>query len=36
MVENQLDRTVKTLRTDRGREYLSDRFKTLCDEKRIV
>ena len=24
MVENLLDRTVKALRTDRGREYLSD------------
>ena len=36
MVENQLDRTVKALRTDRGREYLSDQFKALCDEKGIA
>ena len=36
MVENQLERTVKTLRTDRGREYLSEAFKSLCDEKGIV
>ena len=26
---------VKTLRTDRGREYLSDQFKILCDKKGI-
>ena len=35
LVENQLDQTIKTLRTDRGREYLSDQFKDLCDEKGI-
>ena len=35
LVENQLDQTIKTLRTDRGREYLSDQFKYLCDEKGI-
>ena len=35
MVENQLDRRIKALRTDRGREYLSEEFKTLCDEKGI-
>ena len=34
-VENQLDMKVKTLRTDRGREYLSNQFKILCDEKGI-
>jgi hypothetical protein len=36
MDENQLDRTVKALRTDIAHEYLSDQFKSLCDEKRIV
>jgi transposase InsO family protein len=35
LVENQLDRKVKALRTDRGREYLSDQFRQLCDEKGI-
>nr|XP_009783587.1 PREDICTED: uncharacterized protein LOC104232161 [Nicotiana sylvestris] len=35
LVENQLDRKIKALRTDRGREYLSDEFKQLCDEKGI-
>ena len=32
-VETQLDRRVKTLRTDRGREYLSHVFKKYCEEK---
>ena len=36
MVENQLNRKIKVLRTDRGREYLSDQFKIFCDEKGIV
>ena len=35
-VENQLDKKVKVLRTDRGREYLSDLFKKLCEEKGII
>ena len=35
-VENQLDKSVKALRTDRGREYLSDQFRELCEEKGIV
>ena len=35
LVENQLDKKIKTLRTDQGREYLSDQFKQLCDEKGI-
>ena len=35
-VETKLDRRVKTLRTDRGREYLSDMFKGFCEEKGIV
>ena len=33
LVENQLDKKIKTLKTDRGREYLSDQFKQFCDEK---
>jgi transposase InsO family protein len=35
LVENQLDRNVKALRTDRGHKYLSDEFKQICEEKRI-
>jgi transposase InsO family protein len=35
-VENQLDRNVKALRTDSGREYLSDEFKQMCEEKVIL
>jgi transposase InsO family protein len=35
-VENQLYRKVKALRMDRGREYLSDEFKQMCDEKGIL
>ena len=31
LVENQLDKKIKALRTDRDREYL----KAICDEKRI-
>jgi len=34
-VETQLDQRVKTLRTDRGREYLSHMFKESCEEKGI-
>ena len=34
LVENQKNLRLKTLRTDRGREYLSDQFKQICDEKR--
>ena len=33
LVENQLDEKIKTLRTNRGREYFSYRFKQLCDKK---
>ena len=36
LVENQLNSKVKALRTDRGREYLSEQFKTLCDKKGIA
>uniref|UniRef100_A0A2N9FJ35 Integrase catalytic domain-containing protein n=1 Tax=Fagus sylvatica TaxID=28930 RepID=A0A2N9FJ35_FAGSY len=35
LVENQIERTVKTLRTDHGREYLSKQFRELCENKRI-
>jgi transposase InsO family protein len=34
-VETKLERRVKILRTDRGREYLSDLFKGYCEEKGI-
>ena len=33
LVENQKDVRLKALRTDRGREYLSDQFKQIFDEK---
>ena len=36
LVKNQLNTKIKSLRTDRGREYLSDLFKAYCDEKGIV
>jgi transposase InsO family protein len=36
LVENQLDRKVKALRTDHDREYLSDEFKPMCEENGIV
>ena len=35
LVENQLNKTIKALRTDRGREYLSEYFKELCERKGI-
>ena len=35
LVENQLDKKIKALRFDRGREYLSDEIGKLCDEKEI-
>jgi len=34
-VKTQLERRVKILRTNRGREYLSDMFKEFCEEKGI-
>ena len=34
-VENQHEKSLKALRNDRGREYLSDQFKDLCEEKGI-
>ena len=36
LVENQLDKSIKVFRTDRGREYLFEQFKELCDEKGIA
>ena len=30
-----MERTIKTLRTDRGREYLSKQFRELCENKGI-
>ena len=33
LVENKRSTKIKTLRTDRGREYLSEQFKNFCDEK---
>jgi transposase InsO family protein len=35
LVENQIERTIKTLRTDRGRKYLSKQFRELCENKGI-
>ena len=34
-VENQKEKKLKSFRTDRGREYLSDQFRELCEEKGI-
>ena len=36
LVENQLDKSIKALKTDHGREYLFEQFKELCDEKGIA
>ena len=30
-----MDKKIKTLRRDRGREYILEQFKDLCDEKGI-
>jgi transposase InsO family protein len=35
-VENKLSTKIKALRTDRGREYLSEQFKNFYDEKGIA
>ena len=35
-VENQLDKSIKALTTDRGREYLSEYFREPCEEKGIL
>ena len=34
-VENRHEKSLKALRTNRGREYLSNQFKDLCEEKGI-
>ena len=36
LVENQLDKSIKAFRTNRGCKYLSEQFKELCDEKGIA
>ena len=36
LVEHQLNTKIKSLWTDRGREYLSDLFKEYCDEKGLA
>ena len=36
LVENQLDKSIKALRIDRGHEYLSEQFEELYDEKGIA
>ena len=36
LVKNQLCTEIKTLRSDRGHEYLSEQFKGFCDEKGIA
>jgi hypothetical protein len=35
LVENQLDRTIKTIRTDQGGEFMSGNFATWCQSKGI-
>uniref|UniRef100_A0A2N9FDK1 Integrase catalytic domain-containing protein n=1 Tax=Fagus sylvatica TaxID=28930 RepID=A0A2N9FDK1_FAGSY len=35
LVENQMERTIKTLRTDRGCKYLSEQFRELGENKGI-
>ena len=35
LVENQTDRKIKTLRSDNGGEFTSEKFKELCRESRI-
>jgi transposase InsO family protein len=35
-VENQLERKIKHLRSDRGGEYFSNTFDTFCEEHSIV
>lgn len=35
-VKNQIDRTIKAFRIDKAREYLSNQFKDLCNEKSII
>ncbi|KAL0437841.1 UNVERIFIED_CONTAM: Copia protein [Sesamum radiatum] len=35
-VENQREVNLKIFRTDRGREYLSEQFKQICEDKGII
>ena len=35
-VENQLDRKIKILRSDRGGEYTSNEFMAFCEESGII
>ena len=35
-MENKINTKIKALRTDRGREYLSEQFKTFYDENGIA
>ncbi|CAL9100845.1 unnamed protein product [Musa textilis] len=35
LVERQNDRCIKTLRTDRGSEFLSNEFNSFCEENSI-
>uniref|UniRef100_A0A2N9GLJ0 Integrase catalytic domain-containing protein n=1 Tax=Fagus sylvatica TaxID=28930 RepID=A0A2N9GLJ0_FAGSY len=35
-VENQHEKSLKALRTNRGREYLSDQLKDLCDQEKGI
>jgi len=36
MVENQKERQIKVLRSDRGGEYFSKEFSIFCEENRII
>jgi transposase InsO family protein len=36
MVENQKERQIKVLRSDRGGEYFSNEFSTFCEENGII
>jgi len=36
MVENQKERQIKVLRSDRGGEYFSKEFSTFCEENKII
>jgi transposase InsO family protein len=36
MVENQKERKIKVLRSDRGGEYFSKEFSTFCEENGII
>ena len=36
MVENQIEKKVKKLRTDNGMEFCSDQFNSYCKSEGIV